>query len=307
MYPLTLTGLCGSNPLGAMAAFGLLRVIDEIPSFNQSRLAWTQMDDWQAVLFTPEATSREMLVSGLVERQKEIDLSPLNWSDDIRVAPSEYQDYLVHVAASASHRSRHCADWFSALGSELATDGSKGLVKPTHFHMTSGQMKFLKSLCELEKNLNTNGTEAFSEALFGPWRYEYMQYSLGLDPNAERIAALSDVAPTKVKPKSVGAAVWLAADSLPLFPTTVTERPRGVRLLTTGFSRRSRDWVFRWPVWEEPITLQTLKSLLAAEAIQFDHVDREALQLRGVSTVFQSVQYRVGQGYGVFRPATRVS
>jgi hypothetical protein len=45
---------------------------------------------------------------------------------------------------------------FAAFGSEMITDGSKGLVKPTAFHMTSGQQKFLKMICSVADSLRSD-------------------------------------------------------------------------------------------------------------------------------------------------------
>ena len=304
MHPLPLTGLYASNPLGAMAAFGLLRVLNEMDDFMGAGLAWRETDDWQAIVFTPQIVSQDMLVNGLARRQQKLDMSPFNWSEDIRVQSTEFRKLLCQCIELATAESRHMADRFAAYGSELVTDGAKGLVKPTSFHMTSGQQQFLKSLAELGNGLRQGSEASFHEALFGPWRYEDQQHSMGWDPTSERMAALRHVAPTKEKAKSVRAAVWLATEALPLFPTAAIDSSRGVRLETTAFSRRNREWLFRWPVWQTPIALPTLRSLLAAPWLHSKHLDGDSLSRRGVVAVFQSVQYRFGQGYGIFRPAS---
>jgi hypothetical protein len=249
-----------------------------------------------------------MIVETLTERQGSLDLSPFNWSDDIRVKGQEYREKLQKLAIEANADNRFLADWFTAFGSEVASDGAKNLVKPTSFHMTSGQMRFLKSVLALAEGLQEDSTDAFKEAIFGPWTYQDTEHSLGWDPNTERMAALRHISPSKDKKfRSVRAAVWLAAESLPLFPTVPVETIRGLRLETTGFKRQNRDYVFRWPVWEPPITVDTLKCLLASRFLHNDPVDRIDLARRGVVAVYQSVQYRFGQGYGIFRPAAMVS
>jgi hypothetical protein len=43
-----LPGLCGSSPLGALAAFGLFRVCGEVPELADAKLFWRLEDDWYA-------------------------------------------------------------------------------------------------------------------------------------------------------------------------------------------------------------------------------------------------------------------
>lgn len=306
MHELPLTGLYASNPLGALAAFGLLRTLSEIEELADAKLAWRETDDWQAVLCTQSALSRERLVEILVKRHEELDLSSVSWSEDIRVQTEEFRERLRKHAVSATIGNRGLADRFAAYGSELATDGQKGLVKPTAFHMTSGQQRFLKILAELGDTMRRDSRPAVEEAVFGPWRYEDEQHSMGWDPNTERMAALRHVAPTKEKANSVRGAVWLAAEALSLFPTAAVESPRSVRLETTSFTRRGGEWYFLWPVWDTPIALPTLKSLLAAPWLQAENLERSSLAQRGVVAAFQSVVTSFGKGYGIFRPATLV-
>jgi hypothetical protein len=71
----------------------------------------------------------------------------------------------------------------------------------------------------------------FREALFGRWRYDDPQHSLGLDPSTERLHALRAVSSTKEESCGVATAVGLAFEALPLFPCFWADG----RLATTGF------------------------------------------------------------------------
>jgi len=306
MYEIPLTGLYASNPLGAMAAFGLLRVLSEMDRFHDSRLSWHETDDWQALLHTSSEITRASLVDSLAERQEHLDLSFLSWSDDIRVQPEVFLELLTQRSFAATSGDRADADRFVAYGSELVCDGSKNLVKPTAFHLTSGQQKFMKTLRKLADDLCRNRTAAFEEALFGPWNYRDKHHSLGWDPNTERMAALRHTAPTKEEPHSVRAAVWLAFEALSLYPTAAIETWQGARLQTTGILQQQGAWTFRWPVWQVPLALPTLKSLLASPWFSDASLDAHRLTRRGISAVFESVVYRFGQGYGILRPARMV-
>jgi hypothetical protein len=300
---IVLTGLIGSNPLGALAAFGLLRVCGEIPTLLKARLSWRIEDDWIAVLTLPGQIDENGLIACLSIRQQARQLDVFRWSPDIRVLPNEYREHLIQQAERARYYDRWNADYYAAFGSEMVTDGSKKLVKPTAFHMTSGQQNFLESVMELAESMHSRCSVALKEALFGPWTYNDDQHHLGLDPASERLYALRHKKPEKDRVKrSVLAAVWLAIEALPLFPTTVA---RG-RLATTGFMRSDGNTRLVWPIWTEPISLDTLKTLIASAELAGEIGELESLGRRGVTTVYGAVRSDFGQGYAILRPATLV-
>ena len=95
--------------------------------------------------------------------------------------------------------------------------------------------------------------------MFGPWRYGDDEHPLGWDPQFQRVHALRNKAPTNDnKKRSVLSVVFLASQALPLFPCFAVDG----RLRTTGFHREDGENWFVWPIWQEPITLDTLRSLL---------------------------------------------
>lgn len=311
MSELTLNGLSGSQPIGAMAAFGLLRVCSQSKEFVAPRLSWSLKGDWKAVLTTECDLSPSGLVDRLVAWQHGRTRQRfLAWQDDIKTDPDAFAVELRCVIEEASATSRETADFFAAYASEHVT-ASTGDVKPTAFHMTAGQQQFLKSARALAESLDSERPigprearatvfedvrSAFAEALFGPWRYEDMNHSLGWDPSREALHALSAIAPTKAKPSSVRAAVWLAFEALPLFPCVA----RGKKLATRAFSPDGS--AFFWPVWEAPITIDTLKSLLASQTL-VDSRTRDELYARGVKAVFRSARSTDANGRGIFRNA----
>lgn len=298
---IVLTGLIGSNPLGALAAFGLLRACSEIQQISQPRLYWRMEDDWTAVLSARSNLDEETIVEQLATRQQARNLDVFSWSDDIRVQPENYRLHLIQHGQAATSCDRLSADYYVAFGSETVTDGSKRLVKPTAFHMTSGQQKFLKNVRELATSFSDDCAGPLKEALFGPWKYEDEYHSLGWDPMTERLHALRHRAPTNETPRSVRAAVWFAAEALPLFPTARV----GERLATTGFTRRNGITRLTWPIWSTAVGVETLKTLLAASEL-FSLEGWESLRRRGVTAIYESIRSEFGQGYAILRPATLV-
>lgn len=297
-----LTGLTGSSPLGALAAFGLLRLCSQTDGFGDIRMAWTQRDDWVPVLHGLESADSDQMTSMVVDAFKKADTNYYNWSDDIRVKPEDFRASLLTHAEASTPDNRGLADFFTSFGSDGAIDRSKGLVKPTALYMTSAQQKFFKIIREHYENLSKQTESKFKTALFGPWGYEDSTHHLGWDPNMERLYSLRHKKPGEEKPQSVSAAVWLATQAMPLFPTAV----HGTRLRTTAFVNTKREGnSFYWPVWRPPIGLDSLKSLLQLDALT-NGKEQAVLVARGVEAVYRAQRDEFGQGYAVFRPGTPV-
>jgi hypothetical protein len=170
----------------------------------------------------------------------------------------------------------------------------------THFAMTSGQQdlisgarKVAEKLAKRSRNnqIQEEVRQKIQETLFGPWSYQDDEHSLGWDPNSQRLHALRNKAPKDDdKNRSVAGAVFLATQALPLFPCFAVDR----RLCTTGFHREDgEDW-FSWPIWRDPVSLDTLRSLLA-------YPFTADLQHRGVELVYRCRRDRTGGAKGDYR------
>jgi hypothetical protein len=328
-----LSGLVGSQPIGALAAFGLLRIGSRFGNLGLVRLGWRLGGEPIAVLQTEKDCDAERLVSLLVDHMHGRDrfapfsrepdgipagsqeqITPADERDDLKGPPELFARLLVRACDGASAGCRECVDFLAAFASEFITAPSTGELKPTAFHMTAGQQQFLKSVRELATSLDAAANLAdrkaqkrreeirtsFQEALFGPWRYRDKSHSLGWDPGTEALYALSAVAPTDAKPKSVRAAVWLAVESLPLFPCFAVSK----RLHTRGFNRTADE--FRWPTWRTPISFDALRSLLALPALYESPPSIRELTGYGIERVYQTARPTDDKGRGVFRPATPV-
>lgn len=309
MTQLVLNGLVGSKPIGAMAAFGLLRICQKIEMLKGAKLGWMLLDDWIPVLEVPSDVAPQTLSQTLAEEHQRQEFPWLHWDIDLRIPPEKFREQIKKFLSEASRKYRESVDFMASFGSDAFVDAN-GNVSPTLFHMTSGQQKFLNVLQELEVSLKeprrnvSSSEEAFRQALFGPWLYDDSEHSLGWDPDMERMHALRYREPSKDKTnKSVRAAVWLSGQSLPIFPTSPGTR----RLQTAGFRWENKAYRFSWPIWETAVSLPTLKSLLTHPGLQQGGRQRRQLMGMGVSAIFESKRYSFGQGYGIFRPADLIS
>lgn len=334
-----LTGLKGSNPLGALAAFGLLRCCAEISDFNTPRLHWQRDGGWLAVLTTDSPISGEELIFSLSKsllRPDERD--EFNWDADIRTSPAVFRNAARNAINEATPSKRRVADFFAAYASELIYKDD--ILRPTAFHMLSGQQTFFKKgLRELASSiaveskkttLAANGDSeikvprknsrnqppeeirrereektqtSLREALFGPWLYQDSEHPMGWDCSMERLYALraKDPSPDK-KNRSVKAAVWFAGEALPLFPCAVV----GNKLVTRGFKekpvQRGRDTVyFSWPLWSSPLSLEVVRSLLALKSLTLEQPPLAELRARGVVEVFRSYRAKTGGDSGDYK------
>jgi hypothetical protein len=202
-------------------------------------------------------------------------------------------------------RTPNLEEWFVAFGTELAL-AKDGTVRSTLFDMTGGQQRFLLKLRQasgfLADNANAAG-DLFKEAMFGPWQYKTSKkgseiensHSLGLDPTTLLEGAFTGSEPAEIKDKrGIRGAIWLAFEALPLFPS-VYDRT----LATVGFSRSVKKTYFEWTVWESPLSLWAVRTLLM-------HPSDGAEKHRGTVARYRCERVNLIKDYYCFSPAELV-
>jgi hypothetical protein len=225
------------------------------------------------------------------------------WRADLHATPDAYHQFAAAQMARAAPTHRTSVDFMAAFGSELIT--RKAMIVPTALDMTSGQQKFLALVAAVARDFGRHHqrtSEAFAEALWGPWRYRDRGHALGWDPDSERHHAYAAQSPTKSKAVSVRAALWLAFEALPLFPTAAVAGR--LRLHTGGFDEDGQ--YLSWPLWDSPLALPTVRSLLSLADLTLPHPPTERLQAMGIRGVYRSWRVESPYGYGILRPAVRV-
>jgi len=302
MSRIDLTGLRADLPIGAMAAFGCLRVCQRIERLRESRLSWERSTGtFHAVLWTKAETSREDLIAELVgDVGNATTRRELQWSEQIKTAsPETFRLAAGEAIEQATAHDREPADWFAAFGSELALDD--GNIRPTPFDMSVARQKFLADARKLANGLSSavgkSGQDLYAEALFGPWKYQDDQHSLGWDPSTMKLGAFTYKAPTAMATGGVRAAVWLAFESLPLFPCFYAGT-----LQTRSFRRDGRTVSFCWPVWNPPLSLSALQTLLGWDAVLNPASRVDELSARGVVAIYRSTKFKPNKYLTSFRP-----
>jgi len=302
MRQIPLHGLDGANPLGFLAALGLLRVLDARSSVTaRPRLSWVDEGRWRPVLHlhADAADPVEEVIADLASWRGAPELE-LHYADkktgekeiyDLKAPPDVFLAFARAAGAAATPATRRLADFAAAYATDIAIDGT-GATKPTALHFTSGQQKFLEMVREIVDKVVA---EDIREAM-DLWRYTSPLPVLRWDVSGERIYALSASDPSKEKAQGVPGANWLAFQALPLFPSF----PVGHRILTTAFSGSGNDFRFTWPLWAPPASLAALRSLIAAPGLA--RMSTEERKMRGIVAVLRSQVRRANKGYGSFCP-----
>ncbi|MEQ9400874.1 MAG: hypothetical protein RJQ04_17035 [Longimicrobiales bacterium] len=292
MREVTLTGCEASNPLGFLAALGTLRVVAR--SDPSARLRWVREGRWlpAITLAAPDDLSRILLADLERWRTGHPALDFAEGADrkiqDLKHPPDEFRLLMGQVAHHAE-----AAAFVAAYATGVAVDGT-GQTKPTSFHFTAGQQRFLDAVLTARDAVAESDLK---EALFGPWVGRQGPKDTRWQASYERSRALLPFDPSGEKARVVVGAVWLAFQALPFFPTA----PVGARVVTTGFAGRGRRERFTWPVWNVALGADEIRVAVGLAGLDdLTHLERSAM---GIATVFQARVVRSSQGYGSFSAA----
>jgi hypothetical protein len=145
--------------------------------------------------------------------------------------------------------------------------------------------------------------EQLREALFGPWQYRDVGFSMRWDPEDDRRYALRWLNPSGDAARNVRGANRLAIEGLRLFPTV----PSTTHLATTAFTgQKASNTFLSWPIWETPISLDTCRSLLAHAELTKPWPASYACRAIGIVAVLRSQRITTGK-FRNFTPAQVVA
>lgn len=294
MIDISLTGLRADTPIGAMAAFGCLRTCERSPEFRGAKLGWASAGgSFTAMLRIASNQRKEQLLEFLKRDAAQApERFEFTWREKLKsLSEHEFRAAAGRALETADSDSRETADWFSAFGTDVLVD-DEGNVETTPLDMTGGPQKLLSGVVELAATL-CDSEGAFEEALFGPWKYNDDQHSLGWDPATIKLGAFTYKAPTKMANSGVMGAIWLAFQSISLFPCFAVKN----HLEATSFERIRRQYTFEWPVWSEPIGLDELRLLLG-----MSYKDPTTLNGRGIQAAYRTRRFYLNKYYAAFRP-----
>lgn len=288
-HSFALPALDGANPLGYFAALGLLQVGDRMNGRGAWRLSWARAVVSTPTLHGPSSVD-EIVRAVLDDRDLWRDSPALGWQgcDDVKFAEGDCRRYL-RACRDVDDRGRSLG-LASALVAEGATD-NKGASKPTDFHFTAGQQRFLNMARLVRDGLDQRAVES---ALMRAWKPSSTLPSLKWDVGDDRPYALSASDPAAAQKLTVPGAEWLAINGLAFFPTFLSRR----KIATTACSGSWKTGRFVWPLWSSPSGSAAVASYVASAGS-----DHAAAAAWGCFRGLESRIRRSDQGgYGTFSP-----
>jgi hypothetical protein len=298
MRSIVLSGLNGANPLGFLAALGLLRLMRQQNS--EARLGFFSDGSFQPfvegfygslpALVTADAARAAGKQAWSLEYEKP-EKRGVKVVADLKARPNTFKKFLTDCIEHWLRGESDAVAYAAAFGTNVAVDG-KGNTKPTAFHFTAANQQFLATV----EAIRTSVTHEWVKLSLFEGRAARSGLNLRWDPGAERNWALMANNPNDDGTSVDAPLEWLAFRGLPLFPSF----PYGTRIITTGVSGRGNDMKMTWPLWSIPISLETVRSAIQLSWANGSR-DRE---MRGVFAVRTSEIRRTGQGFGNFSPAT---
>ncbi|MCY4513963.1 MAG: hypothetical protein OXC69_02310 [Candidatus Tectomicrobia bacterium] len=288
---LLLNGLDGSNSLAFLAAVGALRTVAYAHPTTNLRMKWVRHNSsWAPVLTGNRTVSAGHLVELLFSALRVESTPEFDFSKNLNVNSELFRGVAVEAQTCASPVDRRYADFVASFGCELVTTHANRGIQDTALRTMSGagHQHFLGTMKQL---VHETTAEHLRRALFEMWDYSDDKLGLRWDPEEDRRYALRWGNPSDDAVKTVRGANRLAVEALPLFPTAPGDR----HLETTGFSRQHGAVVFTWPIWEDALSMDVMRSLFSLPEMQRAEPDRAILRAVGVVEVYRSQRITVGK------------
>jgi hypothetical protein len=299
---LPLRGLDGANPLGFITLLGVASLCRCFcPS---ARISWhREAGSWRPHIYGFDGNASEF-INALFATFKNTSPQPFTISKKFPFSRDDLQAAMRQSQQNSTPLDRRIADLLAAFGTDAHADGD-GLFADTALRMVRSGDSNGQGLTAYATFIRNNTTiENLETALFSVWRYEDDEYSLRWDPVEDQRYALRWYDPSpqsnkKYSLRTVRGANALALEGLRLLPV----QPQLYGLLTTGFTRiRRRQDFFLWPIWDTPITLDVIKSLLTLPELSQQPVPRDLLFKRGVVEVYRCERIAPNKYYKNFAP-----
>ncbi len=237
-----------------------------------------------------ESTLKEKRNRWLTALKEAVPSEELAIGKHIDCTADEYREHAATFLNSSTYLTRTSVDFLATFGSDAAKEKSGRIVgTPFCFITGSGHQYFLDTVRQL---IEQASAERIHQTLFRSWEYRDEKLSMRWDPIEDRRYALMDRDPTASdnKSRTVWIANLLAYRGLLLFPSAITAH--GLR--TTAWALFECGAVFTWPIWERPLDLEVIRSLLQMKELQEKELELKELRARGIVATFRSQRIQVG-------------
>jgi hypothetical protein len=294
MSPVRLEGLEPDNLLAFLALLGLLRALEAAdreqgdPNDAPSpRAAWdVDVPPLRPTLLVAQGVTHDD-IAGCAARGLKVLAAAHQFAGrrDLSYPRAECRTLLKEVTTASRIDERGRADLLAGLMTDGAVkDDKTQIVDPTPLCLLFGQghQHFLErlaivpgeteppSLGKRKTAVMPSSSECLSEALFQPWHRRDSTFSFRWDPEEDVRYALMAGDPTDpaYKGGTQHGANRLAAVGLAALTVVPITRGGRVRPSVIGGVSGPTGFSFAWPIWREPVTLVTIRTLLSHPALR---------------------------------------
>lgn len=296
-----LIGIDGGNPLGFLAAVGTVQLASGFEP--ASKLFWRPLAGaWRPVISGQDGEPA-IFLENLGQALHSASTAHFEIDRKLPFEAAKLEATLAATLQEVTPVNRRMADFLTAFGSEAVQE--KGVFEDTPFRMVRSGDAAGQGLPHYAlENRKATGLAELGRTLFEAWDYRDNGFSLRLDPLEDQRYALRWNNPSKSTladgPGTMLGANTLALEAFPLFPSVASSG----HLLTTGFHRnRQRQTFFTWPIWDCPLSVDAMRSMLALAKLRQDPLPRSELARMGIVEVYRCQRIAQNQYYSNFTPA----
>lgn len=305
----------GGRLLGFLSAVGALVLFTRLYADKRVTLHWEQSLGWRGrILIDGQPLSRaqiQTLHSNLTEPVVRDSFTLRKCTNDeaySTITKIEVSDAARFLTAALQGDVNACrrscatlAGWFVDQLDEKSASASRLCA------LTGGsQQEFLKTALELSgfsskpeaRKERITTEDHLHSTLLEVWQFKEPMPGCRWEAAEDRHYALRYFRPDKQKPmngiRTQRGANRLGIEAMACFPLM----PGSRRAETTGFryNREEGRHQFTWPVWEYPLTLETVRVLVAHPELTQEKPNYQKLLPLGVSNVFRATRVTKGKG-----------
>lgn len=272
-HTLELPGLREDILRDHLAALGLLDWMTYLFPIHHPKLAWSAETGY-ALLNTSQPLPPEwpaVLLDG-IQAWRTLENNPLGHGKIEAIKPAEIRKILTSTS------DRRLIHFYSGISSQLAVDGSG---RRSELIIESANRSVLKGVDDLLAD--TRKPLDLAADIAGTGAKREVSNTSRWHPAEYQPAAHAGTDPKENKHQD-----WLSLNVLALFGTSfypVLDTARG--RATAGFRRIQRVSEFSWPVWQEPLFSDEIRTLLTHPACHCEPSDRTTLAFLGVYRIWR--------------------
>jgi CRISPR-associated endonuclease/helicase Cas3 len=300
MNKIPLDGIDGGNLLAFLAALGTLRSLAS--NDHEIKMSWeVRGGTWRPNIHTIADASPELLIDRLDASLASANHPALQW-EHWENAATPRQNLFLEASNAASWDQRNLADWLCGIGLDVFISEREAADTPLRVPRADYLFGNIQQIIETTKRIH------LEQALLRPWTYSDSldNCSLKFEATEDRRYAFQWNAPTsdpnRKKNGNVLGANRLALEAIPLFTCTLTEG----HLRTIACDRRTDNWEVKWSLWQDPLTLDSIKSVLSHGDLAKPSPDASTLRQLGILATFKCQRLTIGKTR-VFTPSQRTT